>query len=102
MRQGHTWQTQPGHPEGALRLKNVLSGAWPVFRPAMQCKIQEELEMQAAALEEEIRHLRVLLLADCKRAFKDFWRRHAQDIVQWCKAERWSKKKSLPCPSWRS
>ena len=31
-------------------------------------------------LEEDIRHLRALLARDCKRAIKDIFRRHAQDI----------------------
>ena len=43
---------------------------------------------QAAALKEDIRHLRAVLAADRKRAIKDFWRRQAQDIAQRCKAVR--------------
>ena len=50
--------------------------------------IQEELERQAAALEEDIRHLRALLAADRKRAIRDFWRRHPQDIAPRWKAVR--------------
>ena len=47
-------------------------------------QLQEELERQAAAVEEDIRHLRALLAADRKRAIRNFWRHHSQDI-----AERW-------------
>ena len=68
--------------EAALRLTEELRGASPGFRPATQGQLQEELERQAAAVEEDIRHLRALLAADRKRAVKDFWRRHAQDIAQ--------------------
>ena len=65
-----------------------MRGASPGFRLATQGQLQEELERQAAALEEDIRHLRALLAADGKRAIKDFWRRHAQDIAQRWKAVR--------------
>ena len=67
--------------EAALWLTEELRGALPGFRPATQGELQEELERQAAALKEDIRHLRALLAADCKRTIKDFWRRHAQDIA---------------------
>ena len=70
------------HSEAALPLMETYRGASPAFRPATQGQLQEELERQAAALEEDIRHLRALLPADRKRAIKDFWRHHAQDIVQ--------------------
>ena len=60
----------------------------PGFRPTTQGQLQEELERQAAALEEDIRQLRALLAADRKRAIKDFWRRHAPDIAQRWKAVR--------------
>ena len=63
--------------EAALRLREQLRGALPGFRPATQGRLQEELERQAAALEEDIRHLRPLLAADHKRAIKDIWQRHA-------------------------
>ena len=76
------------HFEAALRLTQELRGASPGFRPATQGQLQEELERQAATLEEAIRHLRSLLAADRKRAIKDFWRRHAQDIAQRWKAVR--------------
>ena len=70
----HAW---PGvHSEEALR------GASPGLGPATQGQLQEELERQAAALEEDIRHLLALLTADRKGAIKDFWRRHAPDIVE--------------------
>ena len=62
--------------------RRSLGGASPRFRPTTQGQLQEELERQAAALEEDIRELRALLAADCKRAIKDFWRRHAPDIAQ--------------------
>ena len=62
--------------EVALRLTEELRGASPGFGPATQGQLQEELERQAAALKEDIRHLRALLAADGKRAIKDFWRRH--------------------------
>ena len=66
--------------EAALLLTEELRGASPQFRPATQGQLQEELERQAAALEEDIRQLPALLAADRKRAVKDFWRRHASDI----------------------
>ena len=65
--------------EAALRLAEELWGASPGFRPTTQGQLQEELERQAAALEEDIRQLRALLAADRKRAIKDSWRRHAPD-----------------------
>ena len=68
--------------EAALRLREELQGVSPGFRPTTQGQLQEELERQAAALEEDIRQLRALLAADRKRAIKDFWRRHAPDIAQ--------------------
>ena len=68
--------------EAALRLAKELRGASPGFCPTTQGQLQEELERQAAALEEDIRQLRALLAADRKRAIKDFWRRHAPDIAQ--------------------
>ena len=82
--------------EAALRLTEELGGASPGFRPATQGQLQEELERQAAALEEDIRHLRALLRADRKRATKDFWRRHAQDIAQRRKAVRGAKEVEAP------
>ena len=74
--------------EAALRLAEELRGSSPGFRPTTQGQLQEELERQAAALEEDIRQLRALLAADRKRATKDFWRRHAPDIAQRWKAVR--------------
>ena len=74
--------------EAALWLTEELRGASPGFRPATQGQLQEELERQAAALEEDVPQLRALLAAYGKRAIKDFWRRHAQDIAQWWKAVR--------------
>ena len=68
--------------KAVLRLTEELRGASPGFRPATQGQLQEELERQAAALEEDICHLRALLAADRKCAIKDFCRRHAQDIAQ--------------------
>ena len=41
--------------EAALQLAEELRGASPGFRPATQGQLQEELERQAAALEEDIR-----------------------------------------------
>ena len=70
------------HSEAPLRLTEELRGASPGFCPATQSQLQEELERQAAALEEDIHHLRALLAADGKRAIKEFWRRHAKDIAQ--------------------
>ena len=72
--------------EAALRLAQALRGASPGIRPATQGQLQEELERQAAALEEDIRQLRALLAPDRKRAIKDFWRRYAPDIAQRLKA----------------
>ena len=60
------------HSEAALWLTEALRGAWLEFCPATQGQLQEELERQATALEEDIRHLRALLAADRKRAIKDF------------------------------
>ena len=74
--------------EAVLLLMEELRCASPGFRPATQGQLQEELERQAATLEEDIRHLRALLAADRKCAIKDFWRRHAQDIAQRWKAVR--------------
>ena len=74
--------------EAALRLAEELRSSSSGFRPATQGQLQEELERQAAALEEDIRQLRALLAADRKRAIKDFWRRHAPDIAQRWKAVR--------------
>ena len=58
----------------ALRLTEELQGVLPGFRPTTQGQLQEELERQAAALEEDIRPLRALPAADCRRAIKDFSR----------------------------
>ena len=85
--------------EAALQLAEELRGALPGFRPATQGQLQEELERQAAALEEDIRHLRALLAADRKRAIKDFWRRHARDITQRWKAVRGAIEVEAPGPS---
>ena len=74
--------------EAALRLAEELRGASPRFRPTTQGQLQEELERQAAALEEDIRQLRALLAADRKRAIKNFWRGHAPDMAQRWKAVR--------------
>ena len=60
----------------------------PGFCPTTQGQLQEELERQAAAPEEDIRQLCAPLAADRKRAFKDFWRCHAPDIAQRWKAVR--------------
>ena len=72
--------------EAALRLAEELRDALPGFRRTTQGQLQEELERQAAALEEDICQLRALLATDRKRAIKDFWRRHAPDIAQRWKA----------------
>ena len=85
--------------EAALRLTEELRGASPGFCPATQGQLHEELERQAAAVEEDIRHLRALLAADRKRAIKDFWRRHAQDIAQQWKAMRGAIEVEAPGPS---
>ena len=74
--------------EAALRLAEELRGVSPGFCPATQGQLQEELERQAAALEEDIRQLLELLAADRRRAIKNFWRRHAQDIAERRKAVR--------------
>ena len=71
----------------------------PGFRRATQGQLQEELERQAAALEEDIRHLRALLAADRKRAIKDFRRRHAQDMTQRWKAVQGAIEVEAPGPS---
>ena len=87
------------YSEAALRLTAELRGGSPGFHPATQSELQEELERQAATLEEGIRHLRAVLAADRKRAIKDFWRRHAQDIAQRCKAVPGAIKVETPGPS---
>ena len=68
--------------EAALPLTKKLRALSPGFRPATRGQLQEELERQAATLEADIRHLRALLAAEHKRAIRDFWRRHAQNIAQ--------------------
>ena len=85
--------------EALLRLAEELRGASPGFRPATQGQLQEELERQAAALKEDIRLLRALLVADRKRAIRDFWRRHAPDIAQRWKAVRGAIEVEAPGPS---
>ena len=72
--------------EAALRLAEMLRDALPGVRSTTQIQLQEELERQASALREDIRHLRALLAADRKPVIKDFCRRNAQDIVQRWKA----------------
>ena len=62
-------------------------------------QLQEELERQAAALKEDIRHLRALLVADRKCSIKDFWRRHVQDIAQRWKAVPGAIEVEAPGPS---
>ena len=52
--------------EAALRLTEELRGVSPGFRPTTQGQLQEELERQATALEEDIRQLHALLAADRK------------------------------------
>ena len=85
--------------KAALRLAEELRGASPGFRPTTQGQLQEELERQAAALEEDIRQLGALLAADRKRAIKDFWRRHAPDIAQRWKAVQGAIEVEAPGPS---
>ena len=85
--------------EAALRLAEEWRGALPGFRPTTQGHLQEELERQTAALEEDIRQIRALLAADRKRAIKDFWRRHTPDIAQWWKAVRRAIEVEAPGPS---
>ena len=70
------------HLEAALRLAEVLRDALPGFRPTKLDQLQEELERQATALEEDIHHPYTLLAAARKHAIKDFWRCNGQDIVQ--------------------
>ena len=79
-KRGQTW-----HPlRGSAPTHGGAAGCIAGFRPATQGQLQEELERQTAALEEDVRQLPALLAADRKRAIKDFWRRHTQDI-----AHRW-------------
>ena len=85
--------------EAALRPAEELRGVAPGFRPATQGQLQEELERQAAALEEDIRQLCALLAADRKHAIKDFWCRHAPDIAQRWKAVRGAIEVDAPGPS---
>ena len=85
--------------EAALWLTEELQGVSPGFRPTTQGQLQEELERQAAALEEDIRQLCALLAADRKRAIKDFWRRHAPVITQRWKAVRGAIEIEAPGPS---
>ena len=64
------YQADPGRhgirSEAALRVAEELRGASPRFCPTTQGQLQEELERQAAALEEDSRQLRALLAADRK------------------------------------
>ena len=85
--------------EAALRLAEALRGASPRFRPTSHRQVQEELERQATALEEDGRHLRDLLAADRNRAMKDFWRRNSQEVVQRWKGVRGAIKLNAPGPS---
>ena len=85
--------------EAALRLAEELRGASPRFRPATQGQLQQELERQAAALEEDIRQLRALLATDRKRAIKNFWRRQAPDIAKRWKAVQGAIEVEAPGPS---
>ena len=85
--------------EAALRLAEAMRDASPGFHPTTQGQLQEEVERQATALEEDIRHLRALLAADRKRAIKDFRCRNAQDIVQRWKAIRGAIEVEAPGPS---
>ena len=87
------------HCEALLRPTEALRGVLSGFRPATQGQLQEELERQAAALEEDMRQLRALLASDRKRAIKDFLGRHAQDIVQRLKAVRGAIESEAPGPS---
>ena len=82
--------------KAALRLAEELRGASPGFRPTTQGQLKEELERQAAALEEDIRQLRALLAADHKRAIKYF---HARDIAQRWKAVQGAIEIEAPGPS---
>ena len=52
--------------EAAVRLVEELRSASPGFHPTTQGQLQEELERQAVALEEDIRQLRALLATDRK------------------------------------
>ena len=85
--------------EAALWLTEELQGVSPGFRPTTQGQLKEKLERQAAALEEDIRQLRALLAADCNRAIKDFWRRHAPDIAKRWKAMQGAIEVEAPGPS---
>ena len=85
--------------EAVLRLAEELRDASPGYCLATQGQLQEELERQAAALEEDISQLRALLAADRKRAIKDFWRRHAPDIAGLWKAVRGAIDVEAPGPS---
>ena len=73
------------YSEAALGLTE-LKRLSPGFSPATQGQLQEEPERQATALEEDIRHLHMLLADGCKRAIEDFWRPDAQAIVQYWRA----------------
>ena len=85
--------------KAVLRLTEELRGASPGLHPAMQGQPQEELERQAAALEDDIRQWRTLLAADRKRPIKDFWRRDGQDIAQRWIAVRQAIEVEAPGPS---
>ena len=76
------------HPESTLRLTGALRAVSPGLCPATHGQLREELERQAASLEEDIRIFCAVLSAYRKRAIKDFWRRHAPDIVLQWKAVR--------------
>ena len=74
--------------EAVLWLAKELRGVSPGFCPTTQGQLQEELERQAAALEEDIRKLPALVAADRKGAIEDFLRRQGPDIAQRWKAVR--------------
>ena len=87
MRTGGIPGGKPGiRSESPLWLTEELRSASPGVCPATPGQLQEELDRQAAAVEEDVRQLRVLLAADRKRAIIDLWRRHAADIAQRWKA----------------
>ena len=84
--------------EAAVWLADVLQQVSPAFRPTTQDLLQEEQKRQATALEEDIRHLRLLLAVDGKPVIKHFWRRNAHGIVQRRKAFRGTIKVEAPRP----
>ena len=85
--------------EAALRLTEELQSVSPGFRPTTQGQLQEELERQAAALEEDIRQLRALLGGRPQARHQGILAPPRPDIAQRWKAVRGAIEVEAPGPS---